>query len=90
MKFMSVRRYNTDEVIYVEDQVAVILDGIVHMKSHSEHILPPKLLAKFTQGDILGYAHADKGVSSKVETWNLVKSPTEVAFFNTSDFDVIS
>ena len=59
------------------------------MKSHSENILPPKLLAKYLQGDVLGYDEVDQGLSSKVETWNLVKHPTEVAVFKKIDFDVI-
>lgn len=70
---MTVKRYNTDEIIFVEDQVAVILDGVAHMKSHSENVLPPKLLAKYEQGDIMGYQQSDNGLSMKVETWCLVK-----------------
>jgi hypothetical protein len=34
-------------VIFVDDEVAIILDGIVHLKSHAENIFPPKLLAKY-------------------------------------------
>lgn len=68
--------------------MAVILDGVVHMKSHAENVLPPKLLAKYLQGDIIGFDKADKGLSKKVETWCLVKHPTEVAFFSPADFDV--
>ena len=47
MKHMQVKKFNADEIIFVEDKVAVILEGIVHIKSHSENVLPPKLLAKF-------------------------------------------
>ena len=86
---MKVRSYKTDEIIYNETTVVVILEGIVHLKSHAENILPPKLLAKLGQGDILGYSKADKGISSKVESWAVVKSPTEVAYFDIKDFDVI-
>jgi uncharacterized protein YbaP (TraB family) len=46
---------NKGDVIFVENEVAVILDGTVHMKSHSDNILPPKILAKYEQGDIIGY-----------------------------------
>jgi len=44
---MSVKRFKTDEIVFIEDSVAVILEGVVHVKSHSENILPPKLLAKY-------------------------------------------
>ena len=47
MKLMKVRRYNIDDILYVEDEVAVILDGVIHVKSHSQNVLPPKLLAKY-------------------------------------------
>ncbi|CDW75604.1 tpr repeat protein [Stylonychia lemnae] len=88
LKHMSVKKYKTDEIIFIEDAVAVILEGVVHLKSHSENILPPKLLAKFEQGDILGYEKSDNGLSRKVETWGIVKHPTEVAFFHPQQFDV--
>jgi len=72
----------------VEDEIAVVLDGVVYMKSHSENILPPKLLAKYEQGDIMGFREGDSGLSSKVETWCVVRYPTEVAFFKPTDFKV--
>lgn len=87
---MTAKRYNTDEIIFVEDEVAVILEGIVHIKSHSENVLPPKLLAKYQQGDIIGYEFSDNGLSKKVETWAIVKYPTEIAFFKPDTFDVTS
>lgn len=52
---MTVKTYNKDDIIFVENEVAVILEGIVHVKSHAESILPPKLMAKYGEGDILGY-----------------------------------
>lgn len=88
MRYISVRRYNTDDIIYVEEDVAVILEGIVHLKSHAENVLPPKLLGKYIQGDIMGYAKSDNGISQKVETWCIVKAPTEVAIINPREFDV--
>jgi len=44
---MVIRQYHKNEVLFVEDEVMVILDGIVHMKSHTDNILPPKILAKY-------------------------------------------
>lgn len=55
---MTLRQYNKDDIIFVENEVVVILEGIVHLKSHAENILPPKLLAKYGEGDILGYEHS--------------------------------
>lgn len=86
---MKIKRFETNDMIFVEKDIGVIADGIVHMKSHSENILPPKLMAKLKQGDVLGYEKADDGISVKVETWYLVKAPTEIIFFDPRDFDFI-
>lgn len=88
MRHMTVKRFKTDDIIFVEDKVAMILEGVVHIKSHSENILPPKLLAKYEQGDIMGYEKSDNGLTKKVETWCIVKHPTEVAYFTPENFDV--
>lgn len=87
---MTVKRFNTDDIIFVEDKVAVILEGVVHLKSHSDNILPPKLLAKYEQGDVMGFDKSDEGLSRKVETWCIAKHPTEVAYFSPQHFDVNS
>jgi phage repressor protein C with HTH and peptisase S24 domain len=47
MKEMKMKRYEKGDVIFVETEVAVILDGEVHLKSHADKILPPKLMAKY-------------------------------------------
>lgn len=36
----------------------------------------------------MGYEKSDVGLSKKVETWCIVKHPTEVAFFYPQHFDV--
>ena len=69
---MKVKKYKPDDVIYVEDEIAVILEGIVLLKSHGDQVLPPKLLAKYEQGDIIGYSPADNGVSTREESWCIV------------------
>lgn len=44
---MKIRQFKTDDIIFIEDEICVILDGIVHLKSHAENVIPPKLLAKY-------------------------------------------
>lgn len=88
MKCVTLKHYKTDDIIYVEDQVAVILEGVVHLKSHASNVLPPKLLTKYGEGDIIGYEKADGGLSKKVETWAICKTPVEVFMFSPQDFDV--
>ncbi len=47
MKFMKFRKYNKGDILFVEKETIVILDGLVFMKSHSENILPPQIFAKY-------------------------------------------
>jgi hypothetical protein len=47
MKFMRCKRFKKDEVIFVESEVQILLDGLVYMKSHTEDVTSPKILAKF-------------------------------------------
>ena len=64
MRFMRCRRFERDEVLFVVDgDVMVMLDGLVHMKSHAEEVVPPKMLAKLEQGDIIGCPKLDNGTS---------------------------
>ena len=44
---MLLRKYDAQEVLIVDDsRIAVVLSGMVLMKSHEKDILPPKLLAR--------------------------------------------
>ncbi len=43
---MRCKRYKKDEVIFVGSEVNILLDGLVYMKSHTEEVVPPKMLAK--------------------------------------------
>ena len=42
------------------------------MKIHDRNVVPPRMLAKLEQGDILGHSINDQGISNKVETWCIV------------------
>jgi hypothetical protein len=43
-----VKAFKTDDIIFVENEVAVILEGLIHLKSHADNVLPPKLMAKYS------------------------------------------
>ncbi len=77
-------------MLFAENEVLILLDGLVHMKSHAEDVVPPKMLAKLQQGDIIGCPKMDNGTSQKVDTWCVAVQPTEVAIFDPQDFDVIN
>lgn len=71
MKFMRFKKFNKGDLLFVENEVMVLLDGLVFMKSHTENVVPPIMQAKYQQGDIIGYSPTDGGISNKVETWCL-------------------
>ena len=86
---MKTRKFKKGDILFVESEVMILLDGLVFMKGHTDEILEPKMLAKFQQGDIIGCKKIDNGVSNKVETWCIANLPTEVAIFDPKDFDFI-
>ncbi len=86
---MSVKKFNKGEILFVENETMVLLDGMVFMKGHTEDVIQPKILAKYQQGDIIGYKPIDNGVSNKNETWCIANVPTECAVFNPKDFEFI-
>jgi signal-transduction protein with cAMP-binding, CBS, and nucleotidyltransferase domain len=79
---MKIKKFQKGEILFLETEVMVLLNGQVHMKSHTEEVIPPKMLAKYQQGDIIGFSKADGGVSLKEETWCIANAPTEVAVFD--------
>ena len=47
LKFMGVKKYNKGEILFVETEDMILLDGMVFMKGHSDDVLKPKMLAKY-------------------------------------------
>ncbi len=43
---MKVRKYAKGEILFVESEVMILLDGLVFMKGHSEGVTAPQVLAK--------------------------------------------
>lgn len=41
MRFMRFKKYEKGDILFVEKELMVILDGLVFMKSHSENVVPP-------------------------------------------------
>ena len=39
LKFMSVRKYKKGEILFVEADVMILLDGMVFMKGHTDDVL---------------------------------------------------
>lgn len=47
MKFMRFKRFNKGDLIFVEKELIVLLDGLVFMKSHTDNVIPPIMQAKY-------------------------------------------
>lgn len=58
-------------------------------KSHKQQILPPKLLAKYQAGDILGHADIDENATGHVDTFLSCSQKAEVALFEKHTFDFL-
>ena len=69
-------------------EVSVILIGDVVMKSHEFSLSPSKILARFVEGDIIGYDN-DNGHSIKTDNWCVCRCLTIVAAFKYEDFEKI-
>lgn len=46
LKFMKVRKYAKGEILFVETEIMILLDGLVFMKGHTDDVMAPKMLAK--------------------------------------------
>jgi galactokinase len=55
LPLMKVKQHKMDSVLFPDFDVCIILDGLVESKFHNAGDRIPKPLAKYRQGDILGY-----------------------------------
>jgi hypothetical protein len=39
LKYMSVRKYKKGEILFVETEIMILLDGMVFMKGHTDDVL---------------------------------------------------
>lgn len=83
---MEVKQYEPDKVIFPDFDVCIIVSGLVESKFHVFGDRIPKPLAKYGEGDILGFISGDSGTSAHVETWSISRSHVEVIWMKRSDF----
>lgn len=68
--------------------MSVVLFGDVVMKSHQQFLSPAKILARFQEGDIIGFNN-DSGQTLKIDNWCVARCLTIVAAFKYEDFEEI-
>ena len=84
---MKVKQYKPESVIFPDFDVCIVLEGLVESKFHVFGDRVPKPLAKYGEGDILGFNHGDNGNTAHVETWSFSRSRVEVIWMKRDDFN---
>ena len=54
-----------------EDQSAIVINGCLHLFSHTVDVQTPILQAIYNPGDIIGNSQIDKGWSRDTHSWIL-------------------
>ena len=86
---MYFRLYSKNSIVYADNgEVQVILNGWMEMSSHKHKVFPPKFLARYEEGDIIGSPYGSKE-SLRRHNWLVTLSPAVVAVFKPSDFDIL-
>jgi len=83
---MKVKQYEAESVIFPDFDVCIILEGLIESKFHVFGDRIPKPLAKYGEGDILGFNEGDNGNTAHVETWSFSRSQVEVIWMKREDF----
>jgi len=83
---MKVKQYEAGSVIFPDFDVCIILEGLIESKFHVFGDRIPKPLAKYGEGDILGFNEGDNGNTAHVETWSFSRSQVEVIWMKREDF----
>lgn len=89
LPMMKVKQHEIESVLFPDFDVCIILDGLVESKFHNSGERIPKPLAKYTQGDILGYLDGDNGSTAHVETWSICMSRVEAIWMSRENFHAL-
>ena len=83
---MKVSRHEVNSVIFPDERVFILLEGLVETKRHIFGERVPVPLNIYRAGCVLGFEEGDKGVTSNIETWSVCKSQVEAISMDLSDF----
>ena len=71
---MTANRHEVNSVIFPDEQIFIILEGMVETKRHIFGKRVPVPCNIYRAGCVLGFDEGDKGVTSNIETWSVCKS----------------
>ena len=55
--------FNSNELVFLDNRIGVIVHGSVRIKNHQDDILNPITVAKYGEGKILGH-DSDNGITN--------------------------
>ena len=82
-----VKQISEGDLIFVEDEVAIILNGRIKLRLHEESALNFKTVGIYKEGQILGFEAGDNKFTKNCNLWYICCSKSaSVLFINTKDF----
>jgi len=80
--------FDRDKIIFLQDNVGVITNGSIRIRSHENGVLTPFTVGKYKEGQIIGHGESDNNITTHSQTWFLAFEPnTEVVFFPKAVFN---
>ena len=86
---MTPRRHEKNSVIFPDNEICILLEGIVETKKHKAGLRIPEPCNIYRNGCVLGYDEGDNGITSNVETWSVCKSIVEAIWMKREDFKTL-
>jgi hypothetical protein len=84
---MTVKLYEKNKLIFVEDSVSIVLDGMVFTKNHHDSQGgTPVLFTKHLAGSVIGCGEIDRRTTTHSDSWNITSIQTEVIEMSKVDF----
>ena len=85
----ELRRYKKlDEVLFLYEKVAVVINGSIRIKSQINDVMNPSLIGKYDAGKILGHNESDGGITTASQSWIInFDENTEMIVFDRKDFN---
>ena len=84
MKKADLRIVKQQHLLFLEeDQSAIVINGCLHLFSHTVDVQTPILQAIYNPGDIIGNSQIDKGWSRDTHSWILAYQECDILVINT-------
>jgi len=65
----TLKTFKSEELVFREHKVGVILTGVIFVKNHANAVMNPRLIGRYTEGMILGHGESDGGLTTAEHAW---------------------